>query len=364
MPKSAAKSAAPQAPAVPVPHRLANLVQLLLRYHEGISMVEIAKLEGYDDKRFGRGPAASADEEKERLALRRRFQRDLKALSDIGVQVEQLKARADDKGDLYRMSLDSTLLKGIRLEPEEHVLLHSLQHAFPDLSETDFGGLVLSALVKLKSGGSDAAGEQPRTKRQMQRALAGGKSQLPQLDACLYAFASRKPIRFKYLGSNDASAKKRIVEPWGVVRRGTQGYLVGLDREKNEQRIFRLSRMQGMPEVLEKEAEFTLPAGFKLEDAFPASPFSGGGKSSANMAKGVRVKFDTDVGFMIANDFEGEHQVKLAKDGSAELKIAACWPDELFRYLAEYAGHFEIMAPKTLVDAFQSRLQATLKRYV
>jgi predicted DNA-binding transcriptional regulator YafY len=54
-------------------------------------------------------------------------------------------------------------------------------------------------------------------------------------------------VTFDYRKSGSASVDPRDVEPWGVVSMRGAWYLVGFDRQRQDRRVFRLSRIQGIP---------------------------------------------------------------------------------------------------------------------
>jgi len=55
----------------------------------------------------------------------------------------------------------------------------------------------------------------------------------------------RRPVSFSYRGVGRSSSQQRQLEPWGVMNRHGRWYVAGLDTDRGETRVFRLSRIDG-----------------------------------------------------------------------------------------------------------------------
>jgi proteasome accessory factor B len=71
-------------------------------------------------------------------------------------------------------------------------------------------------------------------------------------------------VQFDYLKSGSVAAERRTLEPWGVLSWRRRWYVVGRDRDREEARSFRLSRIfgevvtQGDPGSYQRPAELDL----------------------------------------------------------------------------------------------------------
>ena len=75
------------------------------------------------------------------------------------------------------------------------------------------------------------------------------------------AVRDRRPVRFGFLAAGRSTAQQRQLEPWGVVNRRGRWYVVGLDGDRGEQRVFRLSRIDGAVSFIGPPGSVTVPPG-------------------------------------------------------------------------------------------------------
>ncbi len=337
--------------------RQINLAHLFFCKQRGVHMSEIASLEGYDDLTFTEGEALSSEERRQNKTFRKRFQRDRKDLESLGIEIEQVSDPEKEKA-LFRLKSSSLISERIEFELEEHVLIDALATYYPELKTTLLGKFLFSAITKLKAG-SRAQGVAFQKTKNTYRQVAVLKNDLSKLDKCFLACAQRKALRFFYMKAGEMEKSLRVVEPWGFVRRNLRCYLVGYDQGAQEQRVFRLSRIKGKVEILTTEEPFELPDDLKLESYFSAMPLSGGRQA----IRKIGVRFDHEIGFIIENEFKGIYPMTRKSDGSVVMTIPAAYPLELYQYLADFAGYFEIFTPPSLAYDFQARLEETLTLY-
>ncbi|MHC4840837.1 MAG: helix-turn-helix transcriptional regulator, partial [Planctomycetota bacterium] len=139
-------------------------------------------------------------------------------------------------------------------------------------------------------------------------------------------------------------------------------YLVGRDVDADDSRVFRISRIRGavaMATPRSSGAEYDIPTTFDPESEFSADAF--GGKNGR--FENVVVRFDRQVAFIVANEFQGIYEIKELKNGSLELHLPKVWPGELMRLLGEFPGHWKILIPSDAARHIQSQLKAALKQY-
>ena len=63
-----------------------------------------------------------------------------------------------------------------------------------------------------------------------------------------------------------AGPARRHLQPWGVVRYSGRWYVVGLDTDRDEERVFRLSRVVGDARRVGAPASYDVPAGIDLRE--------------------------------------------------------------------------------------------------
>ena len=231
--------------------RLVNLVALLLESRRPLTFEQIrAKMpEGY-----GQDDLQSA---------KRMFERDKDVLRDVGVPIEVVATDAWEVEHGYTILKDRYYLPEIDFTPEEISALFVAAHA----------------------GGSDDAAEQAVRKLLYgtEGGLVAGAASTPlaaeagavdaRLTAAAEAIAERRSVRFAYRTSRGVESE-RHVDPWGLVFRAGHWYLVGMDREREEIRAFRLSRAGGELR-LDGEAG-PPPEGFRAAEHVQGGPFGPG----------------------------------------------------------------------------------------
>lgn len=204
--------------------RLVNLVLCLLSTRQYLSADRIRTIvPGYAD--------TPSDE-----AFFRMFERDKGELRDLGVPLETGRNSAFDSVDGYRIARRDYELADIDLEPDEAAAV-ALAARLWDSAE--LAGAARGALVKLRAAGvdvhdEDAAAVQPRVR-------AAG----PAFGPLLAAVQAGQVVRFAHRKHPGDRPQLRTLEPWGVVSWRSRWYVVGHDRDRQDARCFRLSRIVG-----------------------------------------------------------------------------------------------------------------------
>ncbi|HET8558996.1 MAG TPA: WYL domain-containing protein [Marmoricola sp.] len=221
--------------------RLLNLVILLLVSRGYVTKERIrALMEPYRQ---------SSDE-----AFEKMFERDKEELRALGIPIELGyvdKFFEDEQG--YRVKRDAFELPAVDFAPDEVAVLglaaRVWQHAGLAAATSD-------ALVKLKAAGLDVDRDQLDA---VQPTLVAEE---PAFDPVWRATLSHTPIAFDYRRPGDTRPARRHLQPWGVVTAQERWYVVGLDTDRGEPRVFRLSRIvDGAVEPTGRPGEFTVPEG-------------------------------------------------------------------------------------------------------
>jgi proteasome accessory factor B len=187
-------------------------------------------------------------------AFEKMFERDKDELRSLGVPIEvgyTDKFFEDEQG--YRIKRDAFELPAMDFTPDEVAVLglaaRVWQHAGLAAATSD-------ALVKLKAAGLDVDREQLEA---VQPTLVAEE---PAFEPVWRATLSRTPISFGYRRPGEAEVTRRHLQPWGIVTAQERWYVVGLDTDRGEPRMFRLSRIVD-GEVREEggAGDFTVPEG-------------------------------------------------------------------------------------------------------
>lgn len=223
--------------------RLLNLVILLLVARDHTTKEQIRQLmEPY---------RASSQE-----AFDRMFERDKDDLRALGIPIEVGfvdKFFEDEQG--YRIKRDAFELPAIDFSADEVAVLGLAARVW---RHAGLAAATSDALVKLSAAGVDFDREQLE---QVQPTLAAEE---PSFEAMWQATVHRTPVRFDYRGVGRREAATRHVQPWGVVTAQGRWYVAGLDTDRREPRMFRLSRIASEVVATGDPGSFTVPEGTDL----------------------------------------------------------------------------------------------------
>jgi proteasome accessory factor B len=109
------------------------------------------------------------------------------------------------------------------------------------------------ALVKLRAAGLSFDREQLD---HVEPTLAAEE---PAFEAVFQATVHRTPVQFDYSRVGQTGATTRHVQPWGVVTAQGRWYVAGLDVDRGEPRMFRLSRITSEVVPTGAPGSFTVP---------------------------------------------------------------------------------------------------------
>lgn len=216
--------------------RLLNLVIALLSARTPLSRGAIqSSVAGYD-------PEAST------AAFERMFERDKDELRSMGIPVETI---TDAHGEVigYLVDSDEYSLPPIDLTFEE---LSVVSLAARVWDEAVLGPAAVTGLRKLET--QIPSGGAVESAHSFGSLDASEAAFLP----LLRAVRERRVVRFDYRKPSSEHATTRTVEPWSMSCRDGHWYLVGHDRERQERRSFRLSRINGKVTVTAEDC--TTPA--------------------------------------------------------------------------------------------------------
>lgn len=183
------------------------------------------------------------------VAFESQFQRDKAALREAGIVLETVPGAVE----AYRVSADSFAAANVRLEDVDVALIRLAVGAWQ--SGPDAAVIAPKIAASTDSEGAPAV---PLALR-----LEGAET-VARI-AC--AIAERRVLSFVYRSASGAFA--RAVEPWRLVVRGRALYLWGRDLDREDERLFRVSRFESEVEFLGEPGDAApMPAG--LPDPFDA----------------------------------------------------------------------------------------------
>lgn len=224
--------------------RLMNLTICLLVARHNVTKDRIRQaVEGYRD--------LSDD------AFDRMFDRDKEELRVLGVPIEVGpvdKGFDDEVG--YRIRRDQFELPEISLEADEAAIVGLAARVWQHAS---LASATTEGLLKLRAGGVSVD----------EAALDILEPQLatdePAFDAVFDAVTSVRPVEFDYQSPGRNPTRRRL-EPWGIVSWHGHWYVVGRDRDREAERMFRVSRIVGAVTGLGPPGSYQPPDGLDLRN--------------------------------------------------------------------------------------------------
>lgn len=175
--------------------------------------------------------ASTSDE-----AFERTFERDKDELRALGVPIESVPvATAWDDEVGYRIQPTQYALPEVHLTAEELAVVGLATKLWEHASLSSAARL---ALRKLEAqDGTEAA-----TLRAPEVAI---RTREPSFDAIRQAVLDQRRVTFGYRKASDAVAEPRTVEPYALTSWRGRWYLSGRDVDRDADRVFRLSRIEG-----------------------------------------------------------------------------------------------------------------------
>ncbi len=288
--------------------RLLNLTAALLSTSRPLTAQEVhERVPGYPE---GAGPA-----------YHRAFERDKDALREMGVPVRvEVVAGTDPPIEGYRIRREDYELRDPGLAPDELAALH-----LATLLVQVEGLAGRPALWKL--GGVPGGVEEPAVVT---------VPTWPQLVPLWRAVAERRAVGFDYRDQH------RQVEPWRVSYSRGHWYVDGHDRDRGEQRRFRLDRMG--PEVdLGEPGAFVRPA--TIADSEP-HPWELGDEPAVL----ARMAVDADQAGWAIDQVGPEAVRQRLDDGGVILELTVTDINAFRSFALGFLDHAEVLAPPELRD--------------
>ncbi len=234
--------------------RQLSLISFLMANRRPVSALEIKReVEGY----------SSMNED----AFARRFYADRAELESLGISLQVEKpAEGFFEAELYALPPENYYLPAIEFSDSE---LAALRTALGLLDgEFAYAEPLRLALQQVSWGRPSPLTEEAEAPIDVKLSNAGSGRELSQRLAKIEtAISRRKTIEFSYYSLQRDDVSDRKVNPYHLVFRDGQFYLIGYSHERDEVRVFRLSRIRAKVSYATKaEHDFTAPEDFDRRD--------------------------------------------------------------------------------------------------
>ncbi|KWX22008.1 YafY family transcriptional regulator [Mycolicibacterium wolinskyi] len=317
--------------------RLMNLVIALLSTRTFLPAEKIrTSVAGYAD--------SPSDE-----AFSRMFERDKNELRDLGIPLETGRVSKFDPTEGYRINRDSYALPPVQLTADEAAAVAVATQLWqsPELVTATQG-----ALLKLRAAGVDVDADDAGVAIASTATLPGLRGSEEVLRILLSAIDSGRAVQFEHRPMRSAEYTTRNVEPWGIVTHRGRWYLVGHDRDRNDTRTFRLSRIDSGVRPVGPSGVVSKPDGVNLREIVS--------RVVAEMPTGEQAKVWIAGGRATALRRQAVATAPRTLGGRAgeEITVDLGMSDRLAREIASYGADAVALEPQSLRDEVVARLRA------
>jgi proteasome accessory factor B len=182
-------------------------------------------------------------------SLDRMFERDKDDLRELGIPIEvQATDPLFDDEPGYRIDRRNYQLPALQFTAREMGWLSVAAQAW---QRAALSGPATEGLRKLI-----ATGAEPQEELEPLLQVSTPEPAFPTL---YDAVRDRRAVRFPYRRAGSTDSQERNVDPWGLLSNAGRWYLVGRDHDRDQVRVFRLSRFAGDVLAYGPTGGFTVP---------------------------------------------------------------------------------------------------------
>ncbi|NLG47070.1 WYL domain-containing protein [Gordonia sp. (in: high G+C Gram-positive bacteria)] len=203
--------------------RIVNLVVCLMSTRQFVTASYLRQnVQGYND------PGQSDD------TFKRMLERDKAELREMGIPLET--GRNPDTSEGYRIDPEQYALPDITLDRSEAAAVAAAAAVW---HEPSVAAIFQTAVLKLQAAGIEVASDDEIgiTHGGSTRSVGDERA----ITALLSAIDVGRPVTFTHRTTR--GRKTRTLEPWGIVANGGRWYVTGHDRDRDDTRTFRISRV-------------------------------------------------------------------------------------------------------------------------
>ncbi len=332
--------------------RQLSLISFLMANGRPVSALEIKReVEGY----------SSMNDD----AFARRFYADRAELESLGISLQVEKpAEGFFEAELYALPPENYYLPPIEFADGE---LAALRTALGLLDgEFAYAEPLRLALQQVSWGRPSPLQEADTASIDVKLAPSGGGRELSQRLAKIEtAISRRKTIEFSYYSMERDQVSDRKVDPYHLVFRNGQFYLIGYSHERDEVRVFRLSRIRGKVSYATKaEHDFAPPEDFDRRDYASRADWQMGEIDGAG-----RVFVRERIAWLVERDFGGYGQLRKATKEDNLSGRGAIYETEyassrqLISWVLGWRENATLLEPEDLAKDATERLELLRKRH-
>ena len=186
---------------------------------------------------------------------------------------------------------------------------------------------------------------------------------LKKISEIIRAIDNCKVIKIEYTRTYDGKECRREIEPYGLVCRHGNWYLVGFCRSQQGRRIYLMDQVKRL-EVVENSV-FKRPPDFSMKDVFGNAwgIWNMDDKDLASLET-VRLKVEKGVAERFkAVSFHDSQKVKMLPGEEAEVTFQVAGAKEMIPWLMSWGPALELLEPEWLKEDLKKNLQKTMSIY-
>jgi proteasome accessory factor C len=326
--------------------RQLSLISFLMAERRPVSALEIkADVEGYSQMN---------DE-----AFARRFYADRSELESLGIQLKVDKpAEGYYEAENYSLPPENFYLPAIAFTDEElGALRMSLYLLDGEFAYAEPLRLALQQLSWGKPSPLDAPEE--RSVALAVTAGGGGRELSQRLSKVETAIFRRKTVLFHYYTIGRDAEEKRKVDPYHLLFRGGQFYLIGHSHERDDVRVFRVSRIRGKVGYSSKaEHDFNRP-----EDFDPRAYATRTDWQLGETAGRARIWLSDRIDWLALRHFGHAGEVREEDGGGVVFETDYADSRQMLSWVLGLGDQARILEPEQLVAERDERLALVVERH-
>jgi len=289
-------------------------------------------------------------------AFARRFYADRAELDSLGIQLTVDKPLdAGGEQETYSLRPENFHLPPIQFDDEELAALHTALYLLD--GEFAYAEPLRLALQQI-SWGRPSPLETTGGLRLNITASAGGHELSQRLAKIETAIFRQKTITFEYYSLQRDSRDSRKVDPYHLLFRDGQFYLVGRSHERDAMRVFRLDRIRGKVAYATKaEHDFKRPAGFD-----PREYAARAGWQFGEPAGTAEIQVSERIAWQVERQYGRYGEIEAAEEGIV-FRTAYADPRQLASFVLGLGEHARVAGPPELADEVAHRVELLYERH-
>jgi proteasome accessory factor BC len=324
--------------------RQLSLISFLMAERRPVTALEIKQeVEGYSDMN---------DE-----AFARRFYADRAELAELGIELKVEKGTEGYyEAENYSLPPENFYLPAIKFKDEELAALRTALHLLD--GQFAYAEPFRLALQQLSWGKpSPLSAPENRTVSLGVTAAAGGRELSQRLAKIETAIFRRKTIVFDYYTIGRDAQESRKVNPYHLLFRGGQFYLIGYSHERDDVRVFRLSRIKGKVAYVTKAEHDFQPA-----TDFDHREYATRAEWQLGQEQGVaQVWVSNRIDWLVMRHFGYAGSVTETDDGGVIFETSYSNPRELVSWVLGLGEYARVVGPPELEREAGERLNRVIE---